>query len=89
MAKRKSKPRFFGKSRLSSEKKKTLGTLVILAFVAFFAITLTRYIVAFDIGLETTAIASLSISLLIVTLMEFKARLRKMPKRKVKKSKKR
>jgi len=84
----KKKGNFLGKSKLSREKQKILGTFVILAFVAFAAITLTRYFVAYNVSLSTTAIISLSLSLALILIMEFRKGTKKTGKKKRKSKKK-
>ena len=47
-------------------KKKFLGVLIIIAFVAFFANVATRYVIISGITLETTILAALAIIIVLL-----------------------
>ena len=59
-------------------KKKFLGVLIIIAFVAFFANVATRYIVISETNLETITLAAVAtIIVLLLVIEKRKRRLRK------------
>ncbi len=65
------------KTRLRNIKKRRLGAFIIIAFIAFFALLLTEYLVAWDVSFQRTALVSLSVSLLLLLVMEVRSNLKK------------
>ena len=72
--------------KTSGAKKKFLGVLIIIAFVAFFANVATRYIVISEINLETTTLAAVVI--IIILLLFIWKRKKKQRKKRLRKKRK-
>jgi len=70
-------------------RKKFLGGIVILAFVAFFAIVATRYIVISEVDLTTVALAAVVIIVVLLFAIGQRRRKKKPKKRRRAKRKKR
>lgn len=62
--------------RTSDARKKFLGAIVIIAFVAFFANVATRYIVLADVDLTTFAIVAAAIIAVFLLAIETRKRRR-------------
>ena len=58
----------FERLKTANSKKKLLGAIIIMAFVAVFSLMATRYIVISDVSLTTVAIVAV---LVIVSLLLF------------------
>jgi len=68
--------------RSSSAKKKFLGAIVIIGFVAFFALVATRYIVAFQIDLILAGLVAIAIILALLLAMEQRKKKKKSKRKK-------
>lgn len=62
--------------RTSDARKKFLGAIVIIAFVAFFANVATRYIVLADVDLTTFAIVAAAIIVVFLLAIEMRKKKR-------------
>ena len=62
--------------RTSGARKKFLGAIVIIAFVAFFANVATRYIVLADVDLTTFAIVATAIIAVFLLAIETRKKMR-------------
>jgi len=71
----------FVKSKLGSNKKKLLGALVIIAFVAFGSILATRYLAQLDIDLGVLTLAIITIISLALLYMEMRTKIKKSRRR--------
>lgn len=81
----------FERLRTADSRKKLLGALVVIAFVAFFASVLTRYIVVSELNLALIAFAVVFLILFLLLAIETrkgrKAKVKSMRKRKARRRK--